>query len=290
MRSRRTVPDRENGIVVSLKIDNSFEGDTIGLWVYLAGINNFHYLNSWELTLSYDSLAFGTYLAKKGKVLLSDERYLIKQLATHYERNFTDENANTIKFSWKRKQGLKDYFEISSLGYDDFKGIPILKMKVPVSDITKPMHLKLNFPKNPIAQDIPENKPYEISFQHTDETIINPFENYKKPIINDFYPQKADIGDTITLEGVHFTKAIPLLYGKSFAGRSFFKPVHKKFIVTQSDDKMVFIIPPFMQQKTFKKGRTYRDMDAYVPISNYIYLDKSDVYESGRTKEKLIIK
>lgn len=169
----------------------------------------------------------------------------------------------------------------------DASGKIVALIDIPIVDPTRAMHLELNFSSPTIVYDYTSQQTVTVEYGYTSEQITESANSFKKPIIKDFYPHAASIGDTVTMEGKYFTDAELMLFGRSNAGRSFFRPVHKNFVTVHTDEKIEFIIPPFMQIE-YREQKEKFDRAAYIPVSKYIYLHKSGIRNSGTQTEEYL--
>jgi len=274
LKVRKTIPDREIGVIANHNVYNynKNNGDSVSIYFTLSSTNNFVYLKNWTLELSYNPLAFGSNIADKIK--LFKNKYNEEQVSPFYNLKISNIGSNKLKFQWTKKPEIVEYLEFRN------HGKKILDFKLAVLNVEEPMNLSLNFEENPVAIDLYDNSINEIEFQFTSKSIIDPFQKYIEPIIEDFYPKTAIIGDTVTVVGSGFDLSPVSLFGESLAGFGRVKSIDDMFIISKTNNKIVFVIPPFLMDEKHKNSF---ERNNFIPKTGTIYIN------GATTKEDLII-
>ena len=286
----KTFPDRQKGLDLLL-VEEYRESFKDSLYVYFAmsSTNDILYLKEWEFNLEYDTSALGPRILENNKIDIPENYWAFKKFDQYYNLEVSEINENTLKFKWSARDTTKLFFEFFPAQNEKPKMQFISALKLSILDATKPLNLQLNVASQAIGYNHTSQEEYLIKNHRKSNIISHPFLYYKAPTIDNFYPQTASIGDTITITGKYLENSNPILFGISLSNKEKFLELEKKDIMSVTDTEIVFVIPSFLSDKYRVKPINLGN-ETFKPSTNIIYLTKKTAYKGASSKEELIIK
>ena len=281
-----SIPNREKGIALQMGTKYLPEiADSISLYLSMSSINDLVYLDNWSINLEYDTTTFGSYIVKNKNIQKLTMRPLFKNILKYYTFKMIDIKPNTIQLTWNKKNDHINYLELIPLSKQNRFYQPIARLQLKVRNENQAYNLKSEFARPPINYDYDQQKLDSILLTNTPKTISNSLTDYFLPEIISFEPKTAHIGDTITITGKRLDGATPLLYAIKGIAKNHLV-VREQFIISQTNDKIKFIIPPYLH---YNVKHVDPERDYFEVSSGIINISHKLTNKRIASKEELII-
>ena len=288
---KANIPDRQNGLAVFYK---TYLPDVpvrhVPIRISVGGANRHSYLDQLKLKVSYNEKAFGANLISIQKLIHEtsiikhqEDRTLHDIFPKGYDYKIKEIDATSFEIHFFKKDSTADYFQVPPMK-DYEMNYPLVDLFFPILSENEPANIKITPVGETNAVDLKTGKSEKYDYVFCSRPLDKPASEYWKPVIDDFFPAEARVGDTVTIQGKYLKDSQIEIYGKTGRDIWFRGSVAPRYVIAQSNSEIKFIIPEKLESS--KIGREILKDETLTPTTGTILLYKKQNRLKTYTRRK----